>query len=72
MPTDTTPLLGDRPSDSKKGAWAWLRDEITPESTDYVLLLGCLATGLLDASVFNVWSCFVSMQTGELNSAFRI
>ncbi|KAL1305249.1 hypothetical protein AAFC00_002164 [Neodothiora populina] len=32
---------------------------------DSVLILSCFVTGLLDSAVFNVWSCFVSMQTGN-------
>ncbi|GAB7355448.1 hypothetical protein MBLNU459_g5954t1 [Dothideomycetes sp. NU459] len=32
---------------------------------DLVLIVSCFVTGLLDSAVFNVWSCFVSMQTGN-------
>jgi len=42
-----------------------LRQEITPSWGDAVLLSCCFAAGLLDAGVFNVWSCFVGMQTGK-------
>jgi hypothetical protein len=50
----------------RKATWAeYLPEEVTAEWGDAVLILGCLATGLLDAAVFNVWQCFVSMQTGE-------
>ena len=31
---------------------------------DLVLILACFTAGLIDSAVFNVWSCFVSMQTG--------
>lgn len=47
-------------------SWSsYFRDEITSSWGDAVLIVGCFATGLLDSAVFNVWSCFVSMQTGE-------
>lgn len=38
--------------------------DINTSWTDLPLLICCFKTGLLDAAVFNVWSCFVSMQTG--------
>ena len=41
--------------------------ELSPSWADIMLILHCFVTGLLDAAVFNVWSCFVSMQTGTLN-----
>ena len=44
---------------------AYIEEDITEDWSDMVLLLGCFVTGLLDAAVFNVWSCFVSMQTGQ-------
>jgi hypothetical protein len=53
----------DAPS---KSSWkAYLQEEVTAVWGDAVLIVGCFATGLLDSAVFNVWSCFVSMQTGE-------
>ena len=42
-----------------------MQEEVTAVWGDAVLIVGCFATGLLDSAVFNVWSCFVSMQTGE-------
>jgi len=42
-----------------------LQADITVAWTDLVLLLLTFTTGLLDSAVFNVWSCFVSMQTGQ-------
>lgn len=42
-----------------------LDEEITESWGDLVLILSCFVTGLLDSAIFNVWSCFVSMQTGE-------
>lgn len=44
---------------------AYLQEEVTAAWGDAVLIVGCFATGLLDSAVFNVWSCFVSMQTGK-------
>ena len=34
---------------------------------DLILLVACFISGLVDSAVFNVWSCFVSMQTGMEN-----
>lgn len=70
MPPETTPLLGERRS--KRSVKAYLQDEVSPEWTDSVLLVGCLATGLLDSAVFNVWSCFVSMQTGKSVNPYKL
>lgn len=56
----------DAPSVSTSRGWkAYLQEEVTAGWGDAVLIVGCFATGLLDSAVFNVWSCFVSMQTGE-------
>ena len=51
---------------NREGSWKnYLQEEVTAVWGDAVLIVGCFATGLLDSAVFNVWSCFVSMQTGE-------
>ena len=56
-------LLDDRRT---KTTWSeFLQEEVTAEWGDLVLIVGCFATGLLDAAIFNVWQCFVSIQTGE-------
>jgi len=47
-----------------------LESEITTSWTDLILLLLTFTTGLLDSAVFNVWSCFVSMQTGRYTINF--
>ncbi|KAI5269474.1 hypothetical protein E4T47_07073 [Aureobasidium subglaciale] len=39
--------------------------EVTESWADMVLIGSSFITGLLDSAVFNVWSCFVSMQTGN-------
>jgi hypothetical protein len=53
-----------------KSRMSSLRDhfdaEITESWADSVLIASSFITGLLDSAVFNVWSCFVSMQTGEI------
>ena len=41
-----------------------LTEDVTEAWSDAVLIVSCFVTGLLDSAVFNVWSCFVSMQTG--------
>lgn len=43
----------------------YLTEELTTSWGDAILILSCFTTGLLDSAVFNVWSCFVSMQTGN-------
>ena len=42
-----------------------LAEELATAWSDGMLILHCFVTGLLDSAVFNVWSCFVSMQTGN-------
>lgn len=59
------PNADGRAISSKKSWRDYLTEDISREWTDLILLIGCFATGLLDAAVFNVWQCFVSMQTGE-------
>jgi hypothetical protein len=57
-----------RPVSTRESANTWkayLQEEVTEVWADAVLIVGCFATGLLDSAVFNVWSCFVSMQTGK-------
>ncbi|KAH0158307.1 DUF1275 domain protein, partial [Aureobasidium melanogenum] len=39
--------------------------ELTESWGDSVLIASSFITGLLDSAVFNVWNCFVSMQTGN-------
>lgn len=51
---------------TKKGILEHMKEELSDSWTDAILLVCCFVTGLLDAAVFNEWSCFVSMQTGEL------
>lgn len=63
---DDSSSSGSEDSLTTKRTWReYLKEEVTRDWTDLVLLVGCFATGLLDAAVFNVWSCFVSMQTGQ-------
>ena len=50
---------------SRLNCWKhYLNEELTESWGDAILILSCFVTGLLDSAVFNVWSCFVSMQTG--------
>lgn len=46
--------------------------EITESWADSVLIVSSFITGLLDSAVFNVWSCFVSMQTGKIIYPYRM
>ncbi|KAF4554206.1 Hypothetical protein D9617_5g070830 [Elsinoe fawcettii] len=43
----------------------YFEETVSEAWTDILLILSCFTTGLLDGAVFNVWSCFVSMQTGN-------
>lgn len=46
------------------GILEYMKEELSDSWMDGILLVCCFVTGLLDAAVFNEWSCFVSMQTG--------
>lgn len=52
-----------------------LRDHFDAELTeswgDSILIASSFITGLLDSAVFNVWNCFVSMQTGEICNPYQ-
>ncbi|KAK2754072.1 hypothetical protein FQN54_007241 [Arachnomyces sp. PD_36] len=51
---------------TRSGRWKkHVIQEIEREWTDVVLMVSCFISGLVDSAVFNVWSCFVSMQTGN-------
>ncbi|KAL8644706.1 MAG: hypothetical protein Q9210_007117 [Variospora velana] len=43
----------------------YLSSNISSRKTEYVLLLCWFTTGLLDSTIFNAYSTFVSMQTGN-------
>lgn len=45
--------------------------ELTESWGDSVLIASSFITGLLDSAVFNVWNCFVSMQTGEICHSYQ-
>lgn len=41
-----------------------MNSEVKPQKT-YLILIGLFfVTGLVDSAAYNIWSCFVSMQTG--------
>lgn len=46
--------------------------QISLDHADIPILACCLVSGLCDASVYAVWSCFVSMQTGMSSPYFRV
>lgn len=51
---------------STVASWAeYLKQDVDKSWTDAILLVTCFITGLTDSAVFNVWSCFVGMQTGK-------
>lgn len=41
-----------------------LSEEADASWADLILIVACFISGLVDSAVFNVWNCFVSMQTG--------
>ena len=47
-----------------------LAQDVDEAWSDIILLVTCFIAGLVDSAVFNVWSCFVSMQTGTFLSPF--
>lgn len=63
-PVDMPSLPTSNAIRHRKSWREYFKEEVATEWSDSVLLLGCLATGILDSAVFNAWSCFVSMQTG--------
>lgn len=44
-----------------------LSADVDESWADLILIVACFISGLVDSAVFNVWSCFVSMQTGKRN-----
>lgn len=42
-----------------------LAQDVDAAWADLILLVLCFLSGIVDSAVFNVWSCFVSMQTGN-------
>lgn len=44
--------------------------EIEPQWTHLVLIILFFITGLVDSAAYNIWSCFVSMQTGMYSTGF--
>lgn len=41
-----------------------MQAEVAPQKTHFILICLFLVTGLVDSAAYNIWSCFVSMQTG--------
>jgi Protein of unknown function (DUF1275) len=46
-----------------------MKPEIEPRRTHLILICLFFVTGLVDSAAYNIWSCFVSMQTGMYCSA---
>ncbi|KAK2731556.1 hypothetical protein FQN55_004658 [Onygenales sp. PD_40] len=42
----------------------YLSRDVEKPHADLILIVTCFISGLVDSAVFNIWSCFVSMQTG--------
>lgn len=59
------PLLGGVPA--TKSSWSRsLKQNVSREKADLILLLCYIITGLLDSAAISTWGSFVSMQTGKL------
>ncbi len=41
-----------------------MQAEVAPQKTHFILICLFFVTGLVDSAAYNIWSCFVSMQTG--------
>jgi hypothetical protein len=68
----TEALLDSRALEEKSRWKRWqryLRQDVDEAWADTILLVLCLIAGIVDSAVFNVWSCFVSMQTGDNSRA---
>lgn len=44
-----------------------MQSEIEPKRSHLILICLFFVTGLVDSAAYNIWSCFVSMQTGRLS-----
>jgi hypothetical protein len=42
-----------------------MAQDVHEDWTDVILVILSFITGMVDAAVFNTWSCFVGMQTGK-------
>lgn len=68
----TEALLDSRALEEKSRWKRWQRylsQDVDEAWADTILLVLCLIAGIVDSAVFNVWSCFVSMQTGDNSRA---
>ena len=41
-----------------------MKADVEPKRTHLILICLFFVTGLVDSAAYNIWSCFVSMQTG--------
>ena len=63
---EETPLLGRIAKTSEPSQVSrHLKQDVSRNWADAVLLFGYIITGLLDSSAVFIWGSFVSMQTGE-------
>lgn len=69
LPTTETPPNGStiKPSNRWSSLKSYIKTEISLEHADVPIIACCLVSGLCDSSSYNAWSCFVSMQTGNLS-----
>jgi hypothetical protein len=62
-------------SDDKPSRMTRLRrhmaQDVHEDWTDVILVILSFITGMVDAAVFNTWSCFVGMQTGKHELSLR-
>ncbi|KAJ5122914.1 hypothetical protein N7448_009011 [Penicillium atrosanguineum] len=63
VPDLESSLRRDKPRESTLSR-QW-RQNLDPTHADLVCLLLCFLAGLCDSSAYNVWSCFLGMQTGN-------
>jgi hypothetical protein len=42
----------------------YLAQDVDKSWADVILIISCSISGLTDSAVFNMWSCYASMQTG--------
>lgn len=64
LPTNEAPPSKQSDSSTSSVPTRWT-EEVDPRWGDLVLLVCFLIAGLVDSAAFNMYGCFVSMQTGN-------
>lgn len=68
----TTVTAAPEPTSYHWTPMGFLNDELDGAHTSIYLLVSFFTSGLIDSVVFNAWSCFVGMQTGERHNGTMV